>query len=335
MTFTDFARSRDPDGKQAQVYELMQQVLPCIEDAPAYPSNDLVGERVTYRRVLPSVGTAKINKGVARSKSATDQRVDSIGFWAGRSEVDRRLKDIWSGAAYVAKRKSEDRAFEEALAQEVANAMFYGDIRTDEASFDGLATRMGTLNPGTSRTTSQVWSHADNPAGAGQAVVGSDGCSIYVVDWSEDTCHLIYPQNAEGGLMMRDLLDQPALDLDGLPFQADVSTYDWYVGVTVKDPRHIARLANIDLSDSRLDTPLQGKIIDSLERMLSYMPPKAGANRVLYCPIGLLSGFQKQARSFSNQALTIRDYLGKPEVHFWDNPIRAVEQLSITESTVS
>lgn len=330
MTLLDFAKSKDPNGIQAQVIELMNQFSPVLQDAPAYPTNAPYGNRTTLRRSLPAVGTAKLNKGVTRSKSTTDQRTDAIGFFSGRSEVDARIRKIEGDAAYAKKRQDEDAAFEEALVQLITNTGFYGDVKTDEAGFDGLFTRMGALNAGASMTSSQIFSQA-----TGQAVVGGDGCSIGIVDWGPRAVYLGYPPNTIAGLDVQDLGEIPVNDVDGNSFQAGVTLYEWFVGLVVKDPRHMARLANIDLSDSALDAPLQGKIFDSLEKILSLMPEPGDAQRVLYCPLRLYSSFLKQARTVSNLALSMGEYLGKQTPMVWGYPLRRSDQLSITEGTVS
>lgn len=327
MTLLDFAKSQDPNGTQAQVLELQNQFSPILQDAPAYPSNAPYGHRITLRRSLPSVGTAKINKGVIKSKSTTDQRVDAIGFFSGRSEVDVRFRKVEGDAAFAKKRADEDATFEESLAQLLTLTAFYGDTKSDEASFDGLAIRMATLNQGTTLTDPQVWSMG--------TVSGGDGCSIYIVDWGERAAHLIYNPNVTAGLDVQDLGEQSVNDADGNPFQAAVTLYEQFVGLTVKDPRHIARLANIDLSDALVDAPTQGKIFDKIEQIFSMMPEPGGANRVLYCPLKLYAGFLKQARSVSNLALSMGEYLGKPTPMMWGYPLRRSDQLSITESTVS
>jgi hypothetical protein len=328
LTLLDFASTKDPNGTQAQVFELMNQYNPPMQDAPAFPSNNVIGNRTTYRRSLPAVGTAKINKGVTKSKSAADQRMDPIGYFAGRSEIDSRIQKIEGTAAFLKKRRDEDLAFEEAFAQLVCNGIFYGNTKLDEASFDGLAPRMASLNAGTSLKDPQVWSQG--------TVSGADGCSIYVVDWGERAAKLIYPPNTIAGLDVADKGEINVKDEDGTADMfAYVTAYDWFVGLAVEDVRHIGRLANIDTSDAQLDAPTQGKLIDSLEQIMSFMPDPGAAQRVLYCPFKLYASFSKQARSFANQALTIRDYLGRPTPHFWEFPLRRVEQLSITEPTVS
>lgn len=329
-TLLDFILAKNCDGTLAETVELMSQLSPILQDSHVVPANAPYGNTTTYRRALPTVGTAKLNKGVIRSKSAQDKRQDTIGYFAGRSEVDARFRKIEGDAVYAGKRRDEDQAFEEALVQLVTNTFFYGDVKTDEASFDGLAPRMAALNAGADITASQVWSMA-----GGQAVVGADGFSMFVVDWGERATRLIFPPNTVGSLDVQDLGDIPVVDADGASMQAGVTLYDWFIGVSVKDPRHIARLANIDLSDSALDTPLQGKIFDKMEQIFSLMPEPGGSNRVIYCPLRAYASFLKQARTVSNLALSMGEYLGKPTPMMWGYPLRRSDQLSVTESTVS
>lgn len=326
-TLLDIAKQTDPDGKPAMVYEVLNQKNPILQDAPAYPSNAPMGNRITIRSSLPTVAFAKVNQGVTRSKGATEQKVDTIGLVSGLSEVDSKLKKIVGDAAFNAKRYSEDKAFMEAMAQLIANRVLYGNELTEEAGFTGLAPRMASL--ATAITGSQVKSMG--------TVTGGDGTSIYIVDWGEDAAHLIYPKDGSGaaGLDARDLGEMRVTDVDSNPMMAFVTAYDWLVGLTVKDPRHIGRLANIDVSDANLSAPTQGSLIEALIDLMTPMPDPAGAQRVMYCHHRIEAAFYKTAINKSNAALSIRDYLSKPTAHFWDIPIRRIDQMSITESTVS
>lgn len=328
-TFADLAKMQNPDGTIAQVYELMEQYNPPMQDGVAFPSNAPFGHRTTFRRALPVVGTAQLNKGVIRSKSAIDQKTDVMGYFAGRSEIDERFIKTHGVAAFENFRRKEDRAFEEALAQLVCQTFLYGNIKTDEASFDGIQPRLETLNEGANRQSSQVWRLNSGIAPNG------DGCSIYVVDWGEDAVHWIYPPNTTSGLDYTDKGSISVNDTDGNPMFAYTSLYDWMCGVSVEDPRHLARLCNIDLSDAKLAAPTQGKIIDQLEEIMSFMPAPGPNRRVMYCPLKLWSAFNKQARSAANLALSIQDYLGEPTPHFWGYPLRRVEKQSVTESNVT
>lgn len=326
MTLLDFAKSKKPDGQQAQVIELLEQYLPMLQDGPASPSNAPYGNRTTYRRTLPTVGTAKINKGVVRSKSETDQRQDSIGYFAGRSEVDVRIAKVEGMAAFANKRRSENAAFMEAMAQLVAQTLCYGSVALDEASFDGLVPRLGTINEGSSFITSQVWRNG---------AVGADNASVLVVDWGEYACSLMFPPNTVAGIDAEDKGEVSVNDDDGNPFQAMLMLFDWMVGLKVEDPRHVGRLGNIDVSDALLDTPTLQLIHTGLENVIGMMPEPGPNTRVLYCPKSIYIAFTRQARNKSNIHLTMQEYLGKLVPHFDGYPIRKMDRLSIAETLIT
>jgi hypothetical protein len=332
-TLLDYAKMTDPDGRPAQVYEVMNQVLQMLEDAPAYPSNAPFGNRTTIRSSLPTVQTAKINRGTPRSKGTTTQVTDAIGIIDGLSEVDTRQRDVVGEVMFNAERMKEDKGWMEAMAEFVGNLLVYGNTALDEAAFDGLAPRMATKNQGTDRTISQVWSLANV---SGQAVVGGDASSIYVVDWGETGASLIFPPNVEqsGGMMVRNLGDLRVTDKNSNPFMAAVTQFLWYVGLAVKDTRHIARLGDIDISDANIANPLQGTILNVLIDLLTEMIPAGGCTRVLYAPTRVHAAYWKQAINKSNAALAIADYLGKPTLHVWGYPMRRHDQISVAESAL-
>jgi hypothetical protein len=325
LTLGDYVRSEDPNGAQAQIVEILEQELPIIQDAYAKPSNADLGNRTTIRSSLPTVGTVKINQGVTKSRALTRQVTDAIGLYEGRSETDTRIARLLGMGAFETRRRQDMRQFSEALSQRVATDMVYGSIAIDEASFDGLVPRMASLS--TARTGSQVWSMG--------SVVGSDGCSLLIVDWGDGKASVVFPKNSKGGISVEDKGEQEVLDDEGKPYFAYVSLINWAIGICVEDPRHIARLSNIDLSDSLLSTPTQGWLIRTLTQTMDMMPQPGGAQRVLYCPIRLYSAFRLQAMEKSNLALTLEQYLGKMEPHFMGYPIRKLEVMTTSETTVS
>lgn len=326
-TLLDIAKATDPNGMPAKVIELLHQKNPIVQDAPVFPSNAPMGNRITVRSSLPAVSKGRINRGTARTKSATRQLVDTIGIFEARSEIDRKIMKTHGASAYAAERDRQDRAFQEALVQEVANEILYGDESVDEAGFTGLKERLDSL--ATAITGSQVRAPSVAPG-------GGDSTSMYIVDWGRDTVHLMYPEKGAGvaGLETRNLLDQPVLDDEGLPFQADVTLYEWFVGLTVKDPRHIARIANIDRSDANLASPTQGLLTDLLIDTLTAMPSAVGLSRVIYTHRDIEAAFWKQARNNASM-VTIREWLGMPMPHFNGVPIRTLDQMSGAEDTVS
>jgi hypothetical protein len=146
LTFIDFQKQLDPSGKNLlPVAEVLNQINAPLQDGPITPSNADLGHRVTFRSGLPTVATGKMNKGVPRSKSTTEQRTESMALFVGRSEIDVKNRIAWGESKFNMKRAGEDIAFAEAFSQYIAQQFIYGTIATDEATFDGLATRMPSL----------------------------------------------------------------------------------------------------------------------------------------------------------------------------------------------
>lgn len=330
-TLLDYAKMMDPDGKPAVVIEILDQVLAMLQDAPAYPANAPFGNRTTLRASLPTVQFAKINKGTKRSKGTWEQRNDPIGIIDGLSEVDTRMRKVIGQDAFNAERFRQDKGFIQAFAQLAGLTLVYGNTATDEASFDGVAPRMASLNAGANRAASQVWSMA----AGGQAVVGGDGTSMFIYDWGEEGASLIFPPNTVAGVQAEDQGDVRVTDKNGDPFMAAATYYSWWVGLRIADPRHIGRVSNIDISDANLAAPLQGSLLMTLIDVLTEMPDPMGMNRVIYAPSRIHAAYWKQAINKANAALTIQDYLGKPTLHAWGYPMRRHDQISLSEGTVT
>ena len=326
LTLLDVAKQTDPDGAPAVVAEILQQMNPILEDAPAFASNAPTGNRVTMRSALPQVGFSKVNQGSVRSKGATEQRTDTIGLVAGLSEVDSKLRKIVGEAAFSKARWLEDQGFLEAYSQLISSTMLYGDEKLNDAAFTGLIPRLSTLNV-TDLTKSIV----------GKNSASTVGGSIVVVDWGERGAHLIYPPNTTAGLDVRDKGEMRVTDTDGNPMMAYVTAYDAAIGLSVRDPRHIGRLGNIDVTtgvDTNMLMLLGTASVSGLLDILAAMPPQNGMNRVAYCPQRIYAVFMKQALNKSNANITIREYLGKLTPYFWDVPVRRLDQASIVETVL-
>lgn len=322
-TLLDIAKSLDPNGVPAMVVEVLDQYCPMMKDAPAIASNAPDGNKVTRRSTLPSVAWRKINEGVARSKGTTFQVTDSIGMLTGLSEIDAQLLPISGSAAFNARRFNEDKAYLEAAAQEVEGTILYGDEGSDESAFTGFAPRLAST--ATAITGSQVRIHHTTP--------GSDLTSIWCIDWHPDYVALMYPKNSKAGIQQEDLGKQRVNDKDGNPLSAYVTEYNWHIGLTVKDPRHMARLCNIDVSQALTDESV--RLTDSLIKMMNAMPARMGANRVLYCSRDILSALELQIQAKSNVLFSWMEYLGEKTLSFKGAPFRACDQMSQSESAVS
>lgn len=333
-SFFDFQKQLHPDGKGfLPVAEVLNQTNGALQDGPATPSNALIAHRVTMQTALPAVGLGKFDQGVPFSKGTTEQRTETMALFQTKNGIDNKYRKVW-GAKFDEFRFKKDRPFIEAMSQKVALHFVYGEqgAQLDEGSFDGLAIRMASLQqPAPGQNGAQVWSKG--------SVVGGDATSAYVVDWNADMgVHWIYPENdPSGGLDVKSYEDVPLADKDGNSYFGTVTEFYWATGIAVEDPRRIARLANIDVSDANLGgMNTQGNLVNGLIDILSYMPSKIGFNRVIYLHARIVAAWWKQLiDKAAPQYITQAEYLGQPTLFFDGNPIRRHDQITLAEGTVS
>ncbi len=132
------------------------------------------------------------------SKSTTVQITDSIGMLESYAEVDKSLADLNGNTSEF--RLSERRAFIEAMNQQMAQTLFYGDTSVSPQQFMGLSSR-----------------YSSKTAGNGQNIIdaggtGTDNTSIWLVVWGENTVHGIFPKGQKAGLHMEDKGQQTLRD---------------------------------------------------------------------------------------------------------------------------
>lgn len=237
-TLLDVAKRTAPDGKIADIVELMQQSNPILLDMLWLEGNLPTGHRTTVRTGLPTAYWRLINQGIQPSKSTTAQITEGTGILQARSAVDVELAALNGNTA--AFRLSESVAFIEAMNQEMASTLIYGNSGTAPEEFNGLAVRYSSLSA----------SNAQNIiSGSGS---GSDNTSIWLIGWGENSVHGVYPKGSQAGLVHQDLGVQKVQDSTGIAgstFQAYEDLFTWKCGVALRDWRYVVRIANIDVSN--------------------------------------------------------------------------------------
>ena len=235
-TLVDVAKRLDPNGKVDKIVELLNQTNEIITDATFVEGNLPTGHRTTVRTGLPTPTWRKLYGGVQPTKSRTAQVTDNCGMMEAYAEVDKALADLNGNTA--AFRLSEDRAHIEGMNQEFASTLFYGNEGTEPEAFTGLAARYNSLSA----------ENADNIVSGGGA---SGNTSLWLVVWSENTAHCIYPKGSKGGLQMTDKGQVTIEDVTGSGggrMEAYRSHYRWDCGFSLRDWRYVARVANVEVS---------------------------------------------------------------------------------------
>jgi len=125
LTLLEWAKRLDPNGKVADIAELLTQTNEILLDMTFIEGNLPTGHRTTIRTGLPAVYWRLLNQGIAPSKSTTAQIDEQAGMLEAWSEVDVDLAELGGNVSAV--RLSEARGFLEAMNQEMAATLFYGN----------------------------------------------------------------------------------------------------------------------------------------------------------------------------------------------------------------
>jgi len=311
LTLLELAKS-EHNGQMLATAEILTRVNDILLDAPWVPANDRFSHVTTQRYSLPTGQWRKFNAGVGHHVTQRKQITDTIGMLEDYGLHDKALVDNAANPAQW--RNDENAGVLEGMSQTFATTIIYGNQSTDPEQFTGLAPRLGTLN-----TT--------NVLGAGGT--GSDVSSIYVVQWGVDKVHLVYPRGSMLGLSHRDLGEDTIKDADLNEFQAYRDHFQLHVGLVVRNPRCIGRVANMETTGS-------SNIFDEdlLIKILNRMPMK-GRGAVLYANPTVMSQIDIAAKDKGNVWHTITDPFGNEVLSFRGIPIRMVEAITDTETAIT
>lgn len=321
LTLSDWA-ARTEDKKVAKIVEILNLTNGILDDMAWLEGNLPTGHKTTIRSGLPSVTWRLLNYGVQPSKSRTVQVTDTCGMLETYAEVDKALADLNGNTAEF--RVSEDKAFMEAMNQEMASTLIYGNTATDPEKFMGLAPRFNTISGA---------ENGENVLSGGGT--GSDNTSVWLVVWGENTCHGIFPKGSKAGLSFRDLGEVTLEDANGGKYQGYRSHYKWDAGFVLRDWRYVVRIANIDVSALTKDASAGADLIDLMVQALELVPNVGFGRAVFYANKTITSFLRRQIANKDNVNLTLEDYAGKKVLTFDGVPVKKTEAILNTEATVS
>ena len=328
-TLLDLAQM--PDAKDVMdIINLLVQFNPMLEDAPSFPCNSGLRHKTTVRTGLPEVTWGKLYQGIPATKGTKQMIEDVTGFVESVSEVDVRLVDIVETAEEKASiRMDEAESHIEAMSQEVAATLFYGDSAIEPEKPTGFVARFNSLG-------------AEN----GQQIidgggVGADNTSIWMITWDRKASHLLYPKNYVLGLKRFDVpASVLAQDSDGNSYRVYREEFTWHFGLTVRNWQYVARIANIDVSDLTEDAATGADLVELMTEM--YYAHKGrrmsfGSTKI-YMNTTLVKFLDYQARNAAgkNLFLTFQDTgpNAKEVLHFRGIAIRESDALLETEDRV-
>lgn len=325
LNLADAAKRKDPDGKTASIVELLSKTNTMIDDMPFVECNDGARHLTTVRTGIPTVGYRQLYKGVARSKSTTAQVWDTTAMLTAMQEVDELLLDMDSDPAGLM--FSESQAFIESLNQQFATDLLYADLAANPEKFHGFGPRYNALS------NAQLVS-----AGTGGT---NTNTSIWFVIWGPSTVHGIFPKGTMAGISQKSRGRQRVTDANSDPYYAECVDWFWHVGLTVRDPRAIVRVCNIDTAT--LTTAGSGSDTSqdlTLAMMKAFHKfghlPNLGTNFRIYANATVLTYLDIQIQKKLNYNLTWDMITGaRPQMRFNGVPIMQMDAITSTEATIS
>lgn len=299
--------------------ELMDQDNTILDDIPWMEANEKRGHHTTLRTALPTPYWRRLYRGTPPSKSKISSIFDPVGKLEARTMVDAELLAMYDSENGRGYRLGEVRAHMEAMRQEAASALIYGNINSNPDGIHGLAPRYAD-------TTN---THVIDAGGTGNNLT-----SMWLIKWGENDVHGIYANGTRGGLNVRDLGENDVLDDNARAFRAYQDLIEWRLGFSVRDWRSVVRVANIP-TDSLLADQGEAGYVDLAKLMIiakNKLPAGKREGAIWYVPESVMTGLQLQARDKGNIVLLWDQYLRSPNTAYaFGNPIRQVDAILETE----
>lgn len=270
LTLTDWAKRLGPDGNIMEIVELLSQTNEIIKDMLWKEGNLPTGERTSVRTGLPTVAWRLLNQGVASSKSTTAQIDEGCGSLEAWSEVDVKLANLSGDVNGF--RLSEGMAFIEAMNQEMAQTLFYGNSGTAPEEFLGLSARYS--DPSATNGSNVL------DAGGSQ----SDNTSIWLVGWGANSIFGIFPKGSKAGLTHEnygETTSEVTAGVGGTRMRVYQERWTWDAGIALKDWRYVCRIGSIDVS-SLVGVSGAADIIELMIKAMYRIPQLSAVKPVFY-----------------------------------------------------
>lgn len=324
LTLVDLTKQTIGDSIESDIAEILAESNDLLADAHFMECNDGTNHKCVIRHGLPKGTFRKLYGFVPTEKSTTQNVVDTTGSLEAYSTPDVDLVKQSKNPAQF--RLNEAAAFIEGMGQTAQETIIYGNKADNDAEFDGLAVRYSKI----SKDKSSIGYNVVDGGGT-----GSNNTSIWFITWGENHTALLYPKGSKAGLEHTDDGIQTETNDKGAKRKVYQDHFQHKLGLTIKDFRSTARIANIDVKE------LQNGNVDLLKLLrkgyfkIKSHAKKAGAKTFVYCNSTIAEYLDAAASDKSNVQLQLKDYCGMDIAHYKGFPVREIDQILNTEERVT
>jgi hypothetical protein len=328
-TLIDFAKETN-DKKTMKIVEMLAKTNEIISDLLLVSANSGDVHKTTQRVALPTVSSRRINRGTVPSNATNKQITATCEIMESLGQLDEEFLNRFADPAGA--RITENSAHMEAMNQEMATRLFYGDSEANPDQFTGLSKYY-------SSTTGET---GDNIILGGSASGQTDNTSLWLIVWDELTCHGFFPMNSNAGIYHEDKGKErvsDGRDPQGF-YYAWVDQFKWRLGLALRDYRYVVRIPNIDVSllDTAGDTSdTSANLMKLMIKAMNTVPSLQTGRAAFYCNKTVKTAFDiKALDKVSGGSLTTKEIAdGKFVTSFLGVPIRRCDNILNTESRIS
>lgn len=330
-TLLDLATRADPTGKIMTIAEILNEENRILDDMTWVEGNLPTGHLTTIRTGLPSATWRKYYGGIQSDKSETAQVVHKTGMLRALAEIDADLADLNGNTAEF--RMSESRAFLEAMSQEMADTLFFGNESSEPEAFTGLAAHYNSLSA----------ESGDNVIVDAQ---GTADNSIWLIVWGPETIFGIVPKGSSAGLAMKDygrvMIEDASEGSNTGRMEAYRTLFRWDAGLCVKDWRYAVRV-QVDYGDivttfNAGAFASSANLPDLMVQAMRRIPNLSRGRPVFYMSRDMATKLMQQTAAMGNanfvSAANVRGDMNWAE-SFAGIPVKRCDVLAATETEIS
>lgn len=339
LTVIELIRREDPDGKLAQLIDIIAQQNRILEDITWIECNNGTYHEDTQTVSEPSGAERAYDEGVSVEAGVTQKLTEPTCMLNGISEVDasKYLHTVDPDGA----RLQEDAFFLRGMTKTLVSRLFDGDRSSDLRRINGINTRTDYNTLQTAGSETRVFDNA-----GGDCADASTFTSIYFVQWGFKKVNCVYPRNdpAGGGTLpikMEDygksIISQAGVTGAAKKYPAWQTWFGCDFGLFIHDPRCIKRVVNIATASPN-ETDLfsfhEDALIDAYNQ-LEYN----GEGVVMYCNRTVLAQAMKRANEKGNAFFTQESEgegpFARPVTRFMGIEMKRVDQITNIQADVT
>ncbi len=336
LTLRDTAEAaRDKSGNlKATILDIVSQENGVMDDMTFLRADD--GDKLStdFLNELPHGHFIALGEGVPADKAGFSVAWDACAKIRGRIQISRDLYEHTKQKEALVERHV--RALSGGMKEDVAAAMFYGNVRNEPKKFNGLSTFYDKF--GTANLSRRHYAHNVISAGLGSNGAPSSSSmlrSIWLVSWGDNAITGFYPEMSPyAGLTVGKMEDMVLQDRNGNPVWHKTQEIDWEVGLAIRNFMAAGRVCNIEL-DGRSSSGFGAALLTHL-RHLRARVKKLGTKQAFYMSEQLFEVIEDALwTQTQGNAIRYADAQQDKPTSLWGIPLRLCDCLDVNEATVS